>query len=102
MADVTTGSVRFYVVSDIHASERAWRKMLNAARMGLYKADAVLYAGDLTGKAMVPVVAAADGSHEAEIAGRTRRARDERELERLEQDIANLGFYAFHTTHEEI
>ena len=27
------GTVRLYVVSDIHASEKAWRKMLNAARM---------------------------------------------------------------------
>ncbi len=94
-------AVRLYVVSDIHASEKAWRKMLNAARMGMYKADLVLYAGDLTGKAMVPVVATDDG-YEAEFAGRTRVARSERELETLEQDIANLGYYVFHTTHDEI
>ncbi len=94
-------AVRLYVVSDIHASEKAWRKMLNAARMGVYKADVVLYAGDLTGKAMVPVVRTDDG-YEAEIAGRVRVARTEHELEVLEQDIANLGYYVFHTTHDEI
>ena len=93
-------SVRLYVVSDIHASEKGWRKMLNAARLGMYEADAVLYAGDLTGKAMVPVVETNDG-YEAELAGRLRRARSETELERLEQDIANLGFYVFRTTPEE-
>jgi Icc-related predicted phosphoesterase len=93
-------SVRFYVVSDIHASEKAWRKMLNAARLGIYKADAVLYAGDLTGKAMVPVVQTDDG-WEAELAGRSRRARTEAELERLEQDIANLGYYVFRTKPDE-
>src|SRR5207247_5136860 len=54
-------SVRLYVVSDIHASEKGWRKMLNAARLRLYDADAVLYAGDLTGKAMVPVVPSEEG-----------------------------------------
>ena len=75
-----THTVRLYVVSDIHASEKAWRKMLNAARMRLYKADVVLYAGDLTGKAMVPVVPTDGGGYEAEIAGRPRRARDENEL----------------------
>lgn len=94
-------TVRLYVVSDIHASERAWRKMLNAVRLGLYRADVVLYAGDLTGKAMVPVVRTDDG-FEAEILGQVRRARDERELQALEQDIANLGYYVLHTTHEEI
>jgi Icc-related predicted phosphoesterase len=95
-------SVRLYVVSDIHASEKAWRKMLNAARTRFYKADAVLYAGDLTGKAMVPVVRRDDGAYEAELSGRPRFARDEQELERLEQDIANLGYYVFHTTPDEI
>lgn len=94
-------TVRLYVVSDIHASEKAWRKMLNAARMGIYKADAVLYAGDLTGKAMVPVVKT-DGGFAAEIAGHKRIARSDDELERLEQDIANLGFYAFRTTEDEM
>ena len=48
---------RLYVVSDFHASDPAWRKLLNAIRLNVYKADAVLYAGDLTGKAMVPIVA---------------------------------------------
>jgi Icc-related predicted phosphoesterase len=95
-------SVRLYVVSDIHASERAWRKMLNAARMRLYKADVVLYAGDLTGKAMVPVVQVDDDVFEAEIAGQLRRAKGERQLERIEQDIANLGYYPFRTNQEEM
>ncbi len=99
---MTKKGVRLYVVSDIHASERAWRKMLNAARMRLYKADVVLYAGDLTGKAMVPIVETEPGVFEAEVAGTSRRARAEEELQRIEQDIANLGFYPFRTTRDEI
>jgi Icc-related predicted phosphoesterase len=98
---VGTRAVRLYVVSDIHASEKAWRKMLNAARTRMYRADAVIYAGDLTGKAMVPVVDTGRG-FEAEVAGRRRVARTEEELARLEQDIANLGFYALRTTPEEV
>jgi uncharacterized protein len=94
-------AVRINVVSDIHASEKAWRKMLNAARLGMYKADVVLYAGDLTGKAMVPVVATDDG-YEAEIAGRVERARTDQQLAAMEQRIANLGFYVFHTTPDEM
>jgi uncharacterized protein len=94
-------AIRLYVVSDIHASERAWRKMLNAARMRLYKADAVLYAGDLTGKAMVPVTRT-NGRYEAELGGQIRVARSDQELAQLEQDIANLGYYVHHTTEDEI
>jgi Icc-related predicted phosphoesterase len=93
--------VRLYVVSDFHASDVAWKKMVNAARLNLYKADAVLYAGDLTGKAIVPVVQT-DGTFEAELLGQRRVARTEDELLTLERDIAALGYYAFRTTPGEV
>jgi uncharacterized protein len=93
--------VRLYVVSDFHASAPAWRKMLNAVRMNVYKADAVLYAGDLTGKAIVPVVQDGDG-WEAELLGQKRRPRDEKQLQDLDRDIAALGYYPFHTTRADV
>jgi hypothetical protein len=58
--------------------------------MCLYEADVVLYAGDLTGKAMVPVVEVDDGVFEAELAGQLRRARSQGHLERLEKDAARM------------
>ena len=96
------GEVRLYVVSDFHASEKAWRKMLNAVRLGIYKADAVLYCGDLTGKAIVPIVENDDGSFEAELLGVRRVARTEDELMALERDVAAIGYYPYRTTHDEI
>jgi Icc-related predicted phosphoesterase len=92
---------RLYVVSDFHASDPAWRKLLNAIRMNVYKADAVLYAGDLTGKAMVPIVAFGD-RYEASLLGQRRVARTEKELAALERDVASLGYYAFRTTSDEV
>jgi Icc-related predicted phosphoesterase len=92
---------RLYVVSDFHASDPAWRKLLNAIRLNVYKADAVLYAGDLTGKAMVPVVAAGE-RYEATLLGQRRVARTEDELAALERDVASLGYYAFRTTKDEV
>ena len=92
---------RLYVVSDFHASDPAWRKLLNAIRLNVYKADAVLYAGDLTGKAMVPIMAAGD-RYEATLLGQRRVARNENELAALERDVAGLGYYAFRTTKEEV
>ena len=77
-----------------------WRKLLNATRANVYKADAVLIAGDLTGKALVPVVAS-DGGWRARVLGQERRARDERELTALERSIADIGQYAVRVTAEE-
>jgi Icc-related predicted phosphoesterase len=93
--------IRLYVVSDFHASDPAWRKLLNAVRMNVYKADAVLYAGDLTGKAMVPIVAVGD-RYEATLLGQRRVARTDQELAALERDVAGLGYYAFRTTSDEV
>ncbi len=94
---------RLYVCSDIHASERTWRKLLNATRANVYKADAVLVAGDLTGKALIAVVRGEEGgeSWTATVLGQRRVARTEEELLELERSIADLGYYAVRVTPEE-
>jgi uncharacterized protein len=68
--------------------------------MNVYKADAALLAGDLTGKAIVPIIQR-DGRYEADLFGVHRSARDEQELARLERDIADVGYYSFVTTAED-
>jgi uncharacterized protein len=93
---------RIYVCSDIHASERAWRKFLNAMKANVYKVDAALIAGDLTGKALVAVVKGEGGeAWTASVLGQRRIARDEKELADLERSIADLGYYAVRVTPEE-
>jgi Icc-related predicted phosphoesterase len=93
-------ATRLYIASDFHAAEKAWRKYINAIRLGIYKADAALLAGDLTGKAIVPIVQR-DGRYETELFGVRRTARSDEELAQLERDIADVGFYSFVTTSEE-
>ena len=66
----------------------------------MYKADIALLAGDLTGKAIVPIVQR-DGRYEAELFGVKRSARDEEELALLQRDIADVGYYSFVTTADE-
>ncbi len=95
---------RLYVCSDIHASERTWRKFLNAMQANIYKVDAAVIAGDLTGKALIPVVRddADGGSWSATLLGQHRRARTEDELAALERAIADVGYYAVRVTTEQL
>lgn len=46
--------LRVLLVSDLHGSSTAFGKLSNAVRF--YKADVVVLAGDLTGKALVPII----------------------------------------------
>jgi Icc-related predicted phosphoesterase len=45
---------KVFYVTDIHGSEICWRKFLNAGTF--YQADVVIVGGDITGKAMVPII----------------------------------------------
>src|SRR4029078_6698037 len=50
--------MRIFFATDIHGSEVCWRKFLNAGKF--HKADVLVMGGDMTGKAMVPIVARAN------------------------------------------
>jgi uncharacterized protein len=93
-------ATRIYIASDLHAAEKAWRKFINAIKANVYKADVALLAGDLTGKAIVPIIERG-GAYETELLGVHRRAKDAAELAVLERDIADIGFYSFVTTDAE-
>ena len=45
---------RVFFVADLHGSEPAFRKFLNSARF--YDVDALVFGGDIMGKALVPIV----------------------------------------------
>ncbi len=93
-------ATRLYIASDLHAAEKAWRKFVNAIARNIYKADVGLLAGDLTGKAIVPIIRS-DGRYDTELFGVRRHARDDEELAALQRDIADVGYYSFVTTAQE-
>jgi uncharacterized protein len=87
-----------YYASDIHGSDVCWRKFLNAARF--YGADILVMGGDVSGKAVVPVVSARGGHLVRQLAGE--RVLDRAELDQMEIRIRDMGFYPYHTTDEEL
>jgi Icc-related predicted phosphoesterase len=93
-------TVRLYIASDFHAAEKAWRKYVNAIKLNIYKAHVALLAGDLTGKAIVPIIRR-NGRLEAELFGVRRTAQGDEELAKLERDIADVGYYSFVAEQEE-
>ena len=60
------GATRVYFASDIHGSEVAWRKFVNAATF--YDAHVLVFGGDLMGKLLVPIVVEG-GVHRARVFG---------------------------------
>lgn len=88
-----------YFATDIHGSERCFMKFLNAGKV--YGVDAVILGGDVTGKALVPMVEQAGGAFKVNLFGKEERAADAAALEEVEKRIRTLGFYPYRTTPEE-
>jgi Icc-related predicted phosphoesterase len=90
--------IRILFASDIHASEITFRKFLNAYR--IYKADYLVYGGDLTGKAVVPIFRVENHRYKATFLNQNIEI-DETNLGNLLSKIANAGYYGFVTDKSE-
>lgn len=86
---------RIFFVTDIHASDRCFRKFLNAARV--YGCDVLIMGGDMTGKMLVPVVDHGHGRWSTRVFGRQREF-GEAELGAVRKLIADAGYYAYEST----
>ncbi|HEY2691028.1 MAG TPA: hypothetical protein VGJ50_21490 [Streptosporangiaceae bacterium] len=83
--------MKVFFATDIHGSEVCWRKFLNAA--AFYKVDLVVLGGDVTGKAMVPIVAHPGGRWQVTVRGQAYTLESEQELEEIKKQIRNAGSY---------
>jgi Icc-related predicted phosphoesterase len=91
--------VRIYYAGDIHGSEQCWRKFLNAA--GFYDAEVLILGGDLTGKALVPIVERRPGEWVAHALGRDELVTTEEGLVELEKRVRFNGFYPYRCSTDE-
>lgn len=82
---------RLFYAGDVHGSRVCWKKFVNAAAH--YPADVLVMGGDLTGKALVPIVREGDGSYGAEVVGERRTARTAEELDQMQRAISDNGMY---------
>lgn len=82
--------MRIFFATDIHGSDVCWRKFLNAGKF--HKADVLIMGGDMTGKAMVPIVANG-GSWELTLQEQRHVLTTEDELKAMEKRISDRGYY---------
>lgn len=91
--------VRLFFATDIHGSERCFRKFLNAGKV--YGVDVLILGGDVTGKALVPITKMRDGGYRARVEGKEQILREDG-LNEVISSIRNTGLYPYIGTEEEI
>ncbi len=82
-----------YYASDVHGSERCFRKFLNAAKF--YRANVLVMGGDILGKAIVFLEETRPGVYTTEDHGRRLELTTEAEVQAFEKSSADRGLYAY-------
>jgi uncharacterized protein len=91
---------RVYFATDIHGSETCWRKFLNSGKH--YEAKIMILGGDMTGKALVPIVEEASGRWRATLLENRQEFKSEDEVKEFEESVRRRGYYPFRTTPDEM
>ncbi|MFQ5906683.1 MAG: phosphoesterase [bacterium] len=87
---------RLFFSVDVHGASSVWRKWLNAARH--HNADVLMLCGDLTGKALVPLIEQRDGKAVAFYFGKDWVLETENEKREMERRLADAGVYTVRAT----
>lgn len=90
---------KLFFTTDIHGSERCFRKFVNAAKF--YEVQAIILGGDITGKAIIPIIYEGGDKYTATITN-TPRIISSDELEDLQKEIRFNGYYPYITTQDEL
>ena len=85
-------SWRLFFATDVHGSEQCFRKWLNAGKV--YEADVLVLGGDVTGKALVPIVEEGGDVWRAALHGQELEIHGSGDLEAFRGDLAKSGYYA--------
>jgi uncharacterized protein len=92
--------MRLFFATDIHGSETCWRKFLNSGKH--YGADVLVLGGDMTGKALVPIVEEGGGRWHATLLENRHDLQGDEQVEQFEQAVRRRGYYPFRATAAEL
>jgi Icc-related predicted phosphoesterase len=87
----TNKITRILYGSDFHGSDTVFRKFISSGLQ--YKANVLIVGGDVTGKAMIPIIQEGKDRYEATWFGNKAVATSPEELAKVKKEISSVGFY---------
>jgi len=87
----TAKPTRIFYATDLHGSERTFRKFINAGKF--YEVRVLIMGGDILGKLAIPIIREGNGHYRATLQGRTEHLETEDDLKKLQDRLGLLGFY---------
>ena len=92
--------MNLYFATDVHGSEICWKKFIAAGKF--YHADVLILGGDMTGKAIVPIIAQGVGKHKVTLLDQETILESKEDVEKMVVTIQNRGYYPYITNPDEV
>ncbi len=92
--------MKLYFATDVHGSEICWKKFISASKF--YEVDTVILGGDMTGKAIVPIIAQGNDQYKVTLLEQESILTGRGEVDKMVQTIQNRGYYPYVTNPDEV
>ena len=91
---------RIFFATDVHGSEICWKKFINAGKF--YEATILILGGDMTGKAIIPIIAQGDDKYKVTLLDQETILDGKAELDKMAATIQDRGYYPYVTDPDEV
>jgi Icc-related predicted phosphoesterase len=89
--------MNLFFATDVHGSEICWKKFINAGKF--YKADVLILGGDMTGKAIIPIIAQGGGQYKVTLLDQDTILESQGDVDKMVATIQNRYYpYVLHPT----
>ena len=92
--------MKFFYATDVHGSEICWKKFISAGKF--YEADTLILGGDMTGKAIVPIIAQGNERYKLTLLEQESILEGQEAVDKMAQTIRNRGYYPYVTDPDEV
>ncbi|MCA2003058.1 MAG: metallophosphoesterase, partial [Chloroflexi bacterium] len=92
--------MKLFFATDVHGSEICWKKFINAGKF--YEAEVLILGGDMTGKAIVPIIAQGNDKYKVTLLEQESILNGREEADKMAATIQNRGYYPYLTTPDEV
>jgi len=92
--------MKIYFATDVHGSEICWKKFISASKF--YEADVLILGGDMTGKAIVPIIAQGGGKYKVILLDTETILETKEEVDKMVATIQDRGYYPYLTNPDEV
>ncbi len=92
--------MKIFFATDVHGSEICWKKFINASKF--YETDVLILGGDMTGKAIIPIIAQGAGKYKVTLLDQETILESPEDVQKMVTTIQNRGYYPYITEPDEV